>query len=92
MKCKECDSELGNDAKFCGKCGRPISSGNNKIKCDSCGTAIDNNLDYCPKCGKSTYSRGQDSRRNRDKEDDDDDEDGGGIFGGVGDLIGKIFG
>jgi predicted amidophosphoribosyltransferase len=90
MKCKECDNELGDDAMFCGKCGKPISSSSNKITCKECGRQIDSNLEYCPKCGKSIYSQGYDKRkRNRDDDDDDESE---GIFGGIGDLIGKIFG
>lgn len=100
MKCKECGYELSNDVKFCGKCGKPvtssISSSINKIKCEECGSEIDNDLKFCPKCGKPVSFQKYDNRKNRrggkrDKDDDEDDEDGG-ILGGVGDFIGKIFG
>jgi RNA polymerase subunit RPABC4/transcription elongation factor Spt4 len=91
MKCKECDYELSNDATFCGKCGKPVLSSGNKIKCEECGYKIDGNLNYCPKCGGSTSS--YDTKRNRrDKKDDDDDDDEGGILGGIGDIVGKLFG
>lgn len=90
MKCKDCGFELSDDAMFCGKCGKSTSSSSNKIKCEKCGSKIDSNLEYCPKCGKSTFSRGDDRRNKRDDDDDDDDE--GGILGGLGNLIGNIFG
>lgn len=94
MKCKECGYELSDDTMFCGKCGKPTSSSSNKIKCKECGIEMDGNLEYCPKCGEPNSSCGDDNRRRnrRDKEDDDDDDDEGGIFEGIGNLIGKLFG
>jgi rRNA maturation endonuclease Nob1 len=88
MKCNGCGNDLSDDVMFCGKCGKPTSSGSNKIKCKKCDREMDSNLEYCPRCGTSTYSRGYNKRRNRDDDDDDEDE---GIFGGIGDFIGKIF-
>lgn len=101
--CKECGNEIGIDSKFCGKCGKPILSNidkdkdknKNKIRCKNCDRDVDNDLEYCPHCGKSLYIKGYDDKRNkkhrrRDGEDDEDDE--GGIFGGIGDIVGKIFG
>ena len=97
MKCKECGYELSDDVKFCGKCGKPVSSSSNKIKCEECGKEIDGDLKFCPKCGKPVSFHKYDDRTNRrggkrDRKDDDDDDEEGGILGGVGDFIGKIFG
>ncbi len=94
MKCKECGYDIGEDAKFCGKCGKPVISISNKVKCKDCGKEIDSNVDYCPKCGKSTFSESKDRKGRKRREDDDgeDDDNDGGILGGVGDIIGKIFG
>lgn len=89
MKCKECDRELSDDAIFCSKCGKPVLSSSNKINCEECSYEMDGSLKYCPKCGKYNSSLG-DNKNRRDREDDDDDD--GGILGGIGDLIGKLFG
>lgn len=100
MKCKECNYEFDN-AKFCPECGKPVPIGNNKIKCIKCGHEVDSNIKFCPECGESVHSdyndkdkKGVDKkyrdRRNRDRRGDDDDE--GGILGGIGDIVGKIFG
>ena len=92
MKCKECGYELSDDVKFCGKCGMPTSS-REKIKCRECKREMDSNLEYCPYCGKSNSSR-RDNRkgRGRRRDGDDDDDEEGGILGGIGDLVGKLFG
>lgn len=92
MKCEECGYELSNDVAFCGKCGKPTSPKENKIKCGYCNVEISSSLEYCTNCGKSTSSTNIDNKKRdrRNREDDDDDE--GGILGGLGDLVGKLFG
>ena len=85
MKCKECGHEFGN-AKFCTECGKPASLENNKVNCRKCDYELEGNLKFCPECGESVRS---DNRGRRDKDDDDNE---GGILGGLGDIVGKIFG
>ncbi|VVB93703.1 Double zinc ribbon [uncultured archaeon] len=86
MKCKECGYEFSSNAKFCPECGKPASLGNNKVNCRKCDYEMEGNLKFCPECGESVRS---DNRGRRDKGDDDDE---GGILGGLGDIVGKIFG
>ncbi len=86
MKCKECGSEFNGSAKFCPECGKP-SLDSNKTNCRNCNYELESNLQYCPECGESVRS---DNRGRRDRGDDNDDE--GGILGGLGDIVGKIFG
>ena len=85
MKCKECGHEFG-DAKFCPECGKPAAFGS-KVNCRKCDYELEGNLKFCPECGESV--RGN-NRGRRDRGEDDDDE--GGILGGLGDIVGKIFG
>lgn len=93
MKCEQCSKELSKDVAFCGSCGRPTSPAGSKVKCRYCNAEIDSNLEYCTNCGKSNSSRTVDNKkRNRRNKEDDDDEDEGGILGGIGDLVGKLFG
>ncbi len=88
MKCEECGHEFSGNVKFCPECGAPASLGSNKINCRKCNCEFDNSLKYCPECGENV--RGDDRGRSGRREDDDDDE--GGILGGLGDIVGKIFG
>lgn len=88
MKCKECGYEIGDNAVFCSRCGKPVSPGGNKIKCIKCDREMDSNLEYCPRCGGYNSLSGN----NKKRRDDDDDDDEGGIFGSIGGLIGKLFG
>ena len=88
MKCKECGYEFGDNAKFCPDCGKPASLGSNKINCRKCDYELDGNLKFCPDCGESV--RSENNRERRDRGEDDDDE--GGILGGLGDIVGKLFG
>ena len=87
MKCRECGHEFSGNAKFCPDCGKPASLGSNKVNCRKCNYELESNLKYCPECGESVRS---DNRGRRDRGEDDDDE--GGILGGLGDIVGKIFG
>ena len=87
MKCNECGKEFYSNAKFCPECGKPRSLGGNKLNCTKCDYELEANLKYCPECGESVHS---DNRGRRDRREDDDDE--GGILGGLGDIVGKIFG
>ena len=87
MKCNECDHEFGVNAKFCPECGKPASLGSNKINCRKCDNELEGNLKFCPECGESVRS---DNRGPRNRGENDDDE--GGILGGLGDIVGKIFG
>jgi predicted amidophosphoribosyltransferase len=99
MKCGNCGNEFS--AKFCPECGTPTQVESNKIKCGNCGKENDEKLKYCSECGTPVNgeynNRDKDSykdknRRERDNGGDDDDDDEGGIFGSIGDIIGKIFG
>ena len=102
MKCKNCGYEF--DAKFCPECGIAASTGSDKIKCRKCGREVDSSLKYCPECGEhisgdyKNIDKDRDKdrnrrRRDRGKDDDDkDDDDEGGILGGIGNIVGKIFG
>ncbi len=87
MKCRECGSEFSDNAKFCPECGKSASLSSNKVQCRKCSYELEDNSKYCPECGESVRS---DNRGRRDKEEDDDDE--GGILGGLGEIVGKIFG
>ena len=92
MKCKECGQENDNDVAFCGKCGGPTTSDENKIKCAYCNVKISNKLEYCTNCGKPTSSiMTDDKKRNRKDDNDNDDDDEGGIIGTIGDIVGKLF-
>jgi predicted amidophosphoribosyltransferase len=93
MKCEQCGKELSNNVAFCGNCGRPTSPAGSKVKCRHCNVEISGNLEYCTNCGKPTSSTTVDNKKRsgRNRE-DDDDEDEGGILGGIGDLVGKLFG
>ncbi len=86
MKCKECGHEFNDTAKFCPDCGKPASSGN-KIKCRKCDYEMEANLKYCSECGEPV--RFDNKQRKNRREGDDDDE---GILGGIGDIVGKLFG
>ena len=55
------------------------------MKCKECGHEFTGNAKFCPECGESV--RGD--NREKDKRDNDDE---GGILGGLGDIVGKIFG
>ncbi|HEY9246683.1 MAG TPA: zinc ribbon domain-containing protein [Candidatus Methanoperedens sp.] len=85
MKCRECGHEFSGNAKFCPECGKPASLGINKVNCGKCNYEMEGILKYCPECGEPVRSN---YRGRRDREEDDDD----GILGGLGDIVGKIFG
>lgn len=55
------------------------------MKCRECDYDYQGNPKFCPECGKPTTN-------NDDRERDNDDDNGGGIFGAIGDIVGKIFG
>lgn len=88
MKCKECSHEFDSNAKFCPECGKPASFGGNKVNCRKCDYELEGNLKFCPECGESVRNNNR-GQRDRGKDDDDDE---GGILGGLGDIVGKIFG
>lgn len=88
MKCKECGYDYIGSPKFCPECGKPTIS--DSIVCRKCSREIAGNLKYCPECGEPTnndYKR----KKGRNKDDEDDDDEGG-ILGGIGDIVGKLFG
>lgn len=59
MKCKYCNAEIGNDARFCPNCGKDLSS---LAKCVNCGEFLDDEGSYCPHCG----AKQSDSEENAD--------------------------
>lgn len=48
MKCKFCQSELGQDTLFCPNCGKDLSGFD---KCVKCGELLDDDAVFCPYCG-----------------------------------------
>lgn len=48
MKCKFCQSELGQDTLFCPNCGKDLSGFD---KCVKCGELLDGDAVFCPYCG-----------------------------------------
>lgn len=48
MKCKYCNAEIENDARFCPNCGKDLSR---LTKCINCGEFLDDEGSYCPHCG-----------------------------------------
>ncbi len=95
MKCKECGYELRKGIKFCPDCGKPVLYDSYKIICDNCHEEVDKDSKFCSKCGKQAtekYEDYKDKNRKRRRKDDDDDDEEGGIFGGISDFVGKLFG
>lgn len=50
MKCKNCNAENSNDAKFCNACGKPID-----LTCQNCNTPHERDSKYCSNCGKPLF-------------------------------------
>jgi formylglycine-generating enzyme required for sulfatase activity len=48
MKCKNCDTEINKDVKFCPKCGAKVEK---EIVCSGCGIKLATNVKFCPDCG-----------------------------------------
>lgn len=59
MKCKYCNAEIENDARFCPNCGKDLSR---LTKCINCGEFLDDEGSYCPHCG----TKQPDSEENAD--------------------------
>ncbi len=52
MKCTNCNAELIEGAKFCGKCGTPVPVAEpEEMKCSKCGAKLVPNAKFCGKCG-----------------------------------------
>ena len=52
MKCTNCNAELIEGAKFCGKCGTPAPKPEpEEVKCSKCGAKLVPNAKFCGKCG-----------------------------------------
>lgn len=49
--CASCGAQVPAGHKFCGSCGKPMSSP--KVSCIKCGSQIDQRLKFCPECGAS---------------------------------------
>lgn len=47
--CKQCGTNLDDDARFCPSCGTPAEGA--KTSCKFCGEAISVTATFCPKCG-----------------------------------------
>ena len=56
MKCKNCNNECNDNAKFCPKCG-------NKLEqipiCQGCGNILDPSVKFCPNCGTPNSNASQ---------------------------------
>jgi uncharacterized Zn finger protein (UPF0148 family) len=52
MKCRYCDTELKDGAKFCPNCGREVIESN---VCISCGEQIKPGASFCPHCGANQH-------------------------------------
>ena len=48
MKCKYCNAEIEQDARFCPNCGKDLSS---LARCVNCGEFLDDEDAFCPHCG-----------------------------------------
>ena len=53
VKCPHCGELVAEDAKFCKKCGKEITSGD-KIKCPKCDASIAADAKFCKECGAPT--------------------------------------
>ena len=62
MKCKYCNAEVEQDARFCPNCGKDLSKFD---KCVNCGEFLDQDAAFCPHCGTEQphYVEGNGSRR-----------------------------
>ncbi len=49
MKCKNCNAEILDDAKFCSNCGFKMES---KNLCPNCGIEIEQGIKFCGSCGE----------------------------------------
>ena len=49
MKCPNCNAELADDAKFCGRCGFNLTAGSKK--CEKCGAILKPGDVFCTVCG-----------------------------------------
>lgn len=48
MKCKYCNTDIEQDARFCPNCGKDLSKYN---RCIKCGELLDKGTSFCPYCG-----------------------------------------
>lgn len=62
--CPTCFNSLPNDAKFCFKCGTPMTNSELHATMCDCGTTIDNGSKFCHNCGKSTVILNHGSNQN----------------------------
>ncbi len=51
MFCKNCGSQLDEDARFCTKCGNKVENDLNAKFCVHCGSKLDDDSVFCMKCG-----------------------------------------
>ena len=51
MFCKNCGSQLDEDARFCTKCGNKVENDLNAKFCVHCGSKLDDDSVFCTKCG-----------------------------------------
>ena len=53
--CPNCNSEMGNEERFCGKCGfdtqKKEDTKRETVACSNCGTTYSVNSKFCPQCG-----------------------------------------
>jgi len=58
--CPQCGGNVNPGAKFCGKCGTPLSgmpdiTGTLAASCSRCGRPVKVDAKFCPKCGNKLY-------------------------------------
>ncbi len=52
--CLVCGAELGEGAKFCSGCGKPVDkvTSSGRLFCAFCGAKLDGDESFCPRCGR----------------------------------------
>ena len=64
IRCSHCNQPIDPSAKFCGRCGQPILSGqvSTQSQCPHCGTVIESGVKFCPSCGGTVNQKATDEK------------------------------